>query len=88
VFDKKRAYLSLAGHPMLERDYMTQIATEPYTTIDLRWNSRAADVVLHGPTRTDFAKSHPIPPGTVFRAVPLPTKPARKQMPPTAFPKR
>jgi hypothetical protein len=73
---------------MLERDFMTQIATEPYTTIELRWDARTPEVILHGPTRTDFAKSHPIPPGTVFPAVPVPPEPARKTLPQRGFSKR
>jgi hypothetical protein len=88
VFDKTRSYVSLADRPMLERDYLTQIGTEPYTTIDVRWTSRMADVVVRGPTRTDFAKSHPVPPGAVFRAVPVSPMPARKTVTQTTILKR
>lgn len=88
TFDKRESLVVLAAHPMIEREFMTQIATEPYTTIGVRWNAPTADVILRGPTRTDFAKSHPIPPGAVFRAVPVPAKPVRKVLPPKTFPIR
>lgn len=88
TFSKKESFVMLADHPMLEREFMTQIATEPYTTISVRWDAPQADVVVRGPTRTDFAKSHPIPPGAVFRAVPVPARPVRKPLPQKAFPIR
>jgi hypothetical protein len=89
TFSRRESFVVLAGHPMLEREFMTQIATAPYTTIGVRWNAPQADVILRGPTRTDFAKSHPIPPDAIFRAVPLPAKPvrpARKPLPQKGFP--
>jgi hypothetical protein len=86
TFSKRESFVVLADHPMLEREFMTQIATAPYTTIGVRWDAPMADVILRGPTRTDFAKSHPIPPGVVFRAVPVPGRPVRKPLPPKGFP--
>jgi hypothetical protein len=77
TFSRRESFVVLADHPMLEREFMTQIGTAPYTTIGVRWNASQADVILRGPTRTDFAKSHPIPPDAVFRAVPMPAKPVR-----------
>lgn len=87
-FNKQQRCVSLADRPMLEREFMTQIATEPYTTIEVRWDSGTPEVILHGPTRTDFAKSHPIPPGAVFPAVPVPPEPVRKTLPQRGFSKR
>jgi hypothetical protein len=91
TFSKTESFIVLADHPMLEREFMTQLGTAPYTTIGVRWNAPLADVILRGPTRTDFAKSHPIPPGAVFRAVPLPGKPVgpvRQALPKKSFPVR
>jgi hypothetical protein len=74
-FDKKQRYLELADKPMLEREFMTQIATEPYTTIAVNWQVRIPEVILRGPTRTDFAKSHPLPPGAIAPGAPVPPEP-------------
>jgi hypothetical protein len=87
-FDKKQDYVELADRPMLERDFMTQIATEPYTTIAVRWNSRVPEVIVRGPTRTDFAKSHPVPPDVVLPKVKLPPDPVRTAPPQFRLSKR
>lgn len=86
-FDRRACFVELAGHPMLEREMMTQIATEPYTTIEVRWDSRIAQVIVRGPTRTDFAKSHPVPSGVVLPNAPLPPEPVRKTLPARGFSK-
>jgi hypothetical protein len=88
VFDKRQSYVMLSGHPMIERDFMTQVATEPYTTLAVKWGSAIPEVIVHGPTRTDFAKSHPIPPDAVFPALPVPPEPVRKTLPQRGFSKR
>jgi hypothetical protein len=87
-FDKKRRYVELADKPMLERKFMTQIATEPYTTIAVNWQVRIPEVIVRGPTRTDFAKSHPLPPGMALPSAPLPPEPARATPPRGVFHKR
>ena len=70
AFDRRERWVVLHGHAMLEREKMTQIATAPYTELEIRWNRLASDVIVRGPTRTDFAKSNRIPPGvTVHDAV-------------------
>ena len=65
-FDKSQRYVELSDMPMLERGHMTMIATAPYTTICVHWEGQLAQVSVRGPTRTDFAKSHPVPPGISF----------------------
>ncbi len=80
-FDRKQRYVILADHPMIEREFMTQIATAPYTTIEVRWDTPLTDVVLHGPTRTDFAKSHPKPPEVVLPTTRPAPEPVRKTLP-------
>lgn len=65
TFDRRNSELMLAGHPMLERQEMTMIATRPYTTMHLQWFGTVAQVHVKGPTRTDFAKSNPIPAGAL-----------------------
>jgi hypothetical protein len=80
TFDRKQEWVSLGGLPILEREFMTQIATEPYTTIDLRWDTPMAEVIVRGPTRTDFAKSHPVPPGAVLPTAVIPAEPPRKSL--------
>lgn len=87
-FDKKRRFVVLADHPMVEREFMTQIASEPYTTIEIRWDAPLTEVVLHGPTRTDFAKSHPKPPEVVLPSTPPAPEPVRKTLPERGFSKR
>ncbi|RBP35904.1 hypothetical protein DES53_11970 [Roseimicrobium gellanilyticum] len=64
-FDRRASELMLAGMPMLERQEMTMIATRDYTTMHLQWFGTVAQVHVKGPTRTDFAKSNPIPPGAL-----------------------
>lgn len=88
TFDRRNDLLILADRPMLEREMMTTIATEPYTTIELRWNELLVDVVLRGPTRSDFAKSHPLPAGIVLPKSALPPPAARKPLPATFTGKR
>ncbi len=63
AFDRRDRWVVLHGHAMLEREKMTQIATAPYTELEIRWNHLASDIIVRGPTRTDFAKSNPVPPG-------------------------
>lgn len=87
-FDKKQDFVVLADKPILEREFMTQIGTEPYSTIEVRWDSWQAEVILHGPSRTDFAKSHPQPPGIVLPKVSLPPGPAHRTLPQRGFSKR
>jgi hypothetical protein len=87
-FDKKQRYVELAEKPMLERSHMTQIATEPYTTIAVSWQGRMPEVIVNGPTRTDFAKSHPVPPGVTFLSAALPVERLPATPPSTAFQKR
>jgi len=71
AFNVREGWVVLQGNAMLEREKMTQIATEPYTEIEVRWGRLWSDVILRGPTRTDFAKSNPIPSGvTVHDATP------------------
>jgi hypothetical protein len=65
TFDRGNCELMLAGHPMLERQEMTMIATRDYTTMHLQWFGTVAQVHVKGPTRADFAKSNPIPPGAL-----------------------
>ena len=72
TFDRRARELMLAGMPMLERQEMTMIATRDYTTMHIQWHGTVAHVHVKGPTRTDFAKSHPIPPG----ALPAPLRTA------------
>lgn len=82
AFDRQASELMLAGYPMLERQEMTMIATRDYTTMHLQWFGRVAQVHVKGPTRTDFARSNPIPPGAlpvVAHTVPVRTPDA--QMP-------
>ena len=81
TFDRRNDVLILADRPMLEREMMTTIATEPYTTIELRWHDLLAEVVVRGPTRADFAKSHPLPAGIVLPQTALPPAPVRKPLP-------
>ena len=88
TFDRRNEVLILADRPMLEREMMTTIATEPYTTIELRWHDLLAEVVLRGPTRSDFAKSYPLPAGIVLPRAALPPVPARKPLPATFTGKR
>jgi hypothetical protein len=87
-FDKKQRYVELADKPMLEREFLTQIATEPYTTIAVNWQARIPEVIVRGPTRTDFAKSHPLPPGMIVPRAALPPEPARATTPQGVFHKR
>ncbi|WP_009960572.1 hypothetical protein [Verrucomicrobium spinosum] len=63
AFDRRDHWLMLHGHAMLEREKMTQIATAPYTELEIRWGHLTSDIIVRGPTRTDFAKSNPVPPG-------------------------
>jgi hypothetical protein len=65
TFDRRGCELMLAGFPMLERQEMTMIATRDFTTMHIQWFGTVAHVHVKGPTRTDFAKSHPIPPGAL-----------------------
>lgn len=88
MFDKSQCYVELADLPILEREFMTQVATAPYTTIAVSWRSRLAEVIVRGPTRTDFAKSHPLPAGVVLPKAALPPEPARKTLPQRGFTKR
>ena len=74
TFDRRAQFAVLSGKPMLEREYMTMIATRDYTTMHVQWLGPTAQVHVEGPTRTDFAKSHPIPPG----ALPMPPRTAPK----------
>ncbi|MEZ0386110.1 MAG: hypothetical protein ACAI34_03515 [Verrucomicrobium sp.] len=67
AFNTRGNWLVLAGNAMLEREKMTQIATEPYTEIEIRWGTLVSDIILRGPTRTDFAKSNRLPPGVTIR---------------------
>jgi hypothetical protein len=71
TFDRRGCELMLAGMPMLERQEMTMIATRDYTTIHIQWFGRMAQVHVKGPTRTDFAKSNPIPPVAFSAPVPV-----------------
>jgi hypothetical protein len=87
-FDKKQRYVELAEKPMLERSHMTQIATETYTTIAVSWQGRMPEVIVNGPIRTDFAKSHPVPPGVTFLSAALPVERLPAPPPSTAFQKR
>jgi hypothetical protein len=73
TFDRRASELMLAGVPMLERQEMTMIATRDYTTMHIQWFGTVAHVHVKGPTRTDFAKGNPIPPGTI----PAPVPPAK-----------
>lgn len=69
AFDRRDRWVMLHGHAMLEREKMTQIATAPYTELEIRWGRLTSDIIVRGPTRTDFAKSNPVPPGvTVHEA--------------------
>lgn len=61
-FDRRADTVSLAGWPMLEKKMMTLVATEAYTTMHVQWRGPMAHTHVEGPTRSDFAKSHPIPP--------------------------
>lgn len=88
TFDRRNEVLILAERPMLEREMMTTIATAPYTTIELRWHGLLADVVVRGPTRADFAKSHPLPAGVVLPRATLPPAPVRRALPPAFTGKR
>lgn len=63
AFDRRDRWVVLHGHAMLEREKMTQIATAPYTEMEIRWGQLTSDIIVRGPTRTDFAKSNPIPAG-------------------------
>lgn len=63
AFDRRDRWVMLHGHAMLEREKMTQIATAPYTEMEIRWGRLTSDIIVRGPTRTDFAKSNRIPPG-------------------------
>lgn len=63
AFDRRDHWVMLHGHAMLEREKMTQIATAPYTELEIRWGPLTSDIIVRGPTRTDFAKSNPVPPG-------------------------
>jgi hypothetical protein len=63
AFDQRDHWVMLHGHAMLEREKMTQIATAPYTELEIRWGHLTSDIIVRGPTRTDFAKSNPVPPG-------------------------
>ena len=87
TFDKGLHSVVLEDRPMIEREFMTQIATEPYTTIEIRWDTPLTDVILHGPTRTDFAKSHPKPPEVVLPATRPAPEPLRKTLPQRGFSK-
>ncbi|HSI63685.1 MAG TPA: hypothetical protein VLE43_11220 [Candidatus Saccharimonadia bacterium] len=79
TFDRRASVVMLAGKPMLEREHMTMIATEDYTTMHVQWFGQMAHVHVKGPTRTDFAKSHPIPPDALPppSATPPPLPPAK-----------
>lgn len=87
-FDKTQRFVELADRPMLEREFMTMIATEPYTTMIVSWAPRMAEITVRGPTRTDFSKSHPLPPGVVLPDAPLPPEPVRRTLPQRGFSKR
>ena len=78
TFDRRASVVVLGGKPMLEREHMTMIATEDYTTMHVQWFGPTAHVHVEGPTRTDFAKSHPIPPDALPPRTPLPPAPPAK----------
>lgn len=86
-FDKKQRFVVLRDRPILEREFMTQVGTEPYTTIEVRWDAFLAEVIVHGPTRTDFAKSHPKPPGVVLPKAALPPRPVQRTLAERGFSK-
>jgi hypothetical protein len=62
-FDLRNHVVMLANRPILEWDHMTQVATAPYTTIQIHWTNLESDVKIDGPTRTDFARSYKVPAG-------------------------
>ena len=72
TFDLGAERVILAEMPMLEREKMTMIATAHFTTMHLVWDGPMTTVHVAGPTRTDFAKSHPIPPGGLPRGTSVP----------------
>lgn len=80
-FNRRNGWVILRGEAMLEREKMTQIATEPYTEMEVRWGAVVSEVILRGPIRADFAKSNPLPQGvTVLVGRPDPS--ARPAAPP------
>ncbi|MFZ4765993.1 MAG: hypothetical protein ACOYMN_13670 [Roseimicrobium sp.] len=81
TFDKKNKVVFLSHMPILERELMTMVATAPYTKFALRWDAPQTQLSVHGPTRTDFAQSHPIPAQVTLPVVALTVPTGGKRLP-------
>jgi hypothetical protein len=88
AFHRGSRWLVLGSTPILERGHTTQIGTEDYTEIEIRWRPLASEIIVRGPTRIDFGKSHPVPPGvpiTLDPGVVALRNPVVTELPPSTF---